>query len=206
MVFPWSRNSMSIGPRRSKKTVSITFPAEGTALNFLGGSDGTSSRQRWRSAPGKREVLQPHPHTQFLLWFAELLRNPLRAHLPVTQCVVHSCPHCSNAVRVRAPAHAHNHAAHYIRVPRCLTTLSHSGIYKFQPVWLLRRFVPFHLITRRNIKLVETPPKILRGNLVSTRHVMRSVWMTKRNSKISIPQHLREIGHSTETFMIEAAT
>lgn len=48
---------------------------------------------------------------------------------------------------VRTPVHVHNHAGHFNRIPLCLTTLTQIRILKFQLVWFLRWFIPFHLNT-----------------------------------------------------------
>lgn len=61
-------------------------------------------------------------------------------------CLLFSCAMCSHPF-----SHRDNPAEHYIYVRRLLSTLFQSRIFKFQQLWLLLRFVPFHLNMSRKL-------------------------------------------------------
>lgn len=52
--------------------------------------------------------------------------------------------------------HAHNHNEHLNLALLCHTILSQSTLFKFQPVWFLRRFIHFPLNTLHTFMVEKT--------------------------------------------------
>lgn len=79
-------------------------------------------------------------------WILQWNSHDVRTH--TTRLLNGTQNFASIFLHTRVVAHADNHTGDSNRALRYLTTLSENCILNFQPVWLLRRFVIFHLNMR----------------------------------------------------------